>query len=316
MFAQTISFLKEPHVYKAITPFGSFVCKRTQTQPKRLQFIGGVLRHLQQRGWDGAIPILYTKYDDPYVQRGSAFYYLTPWQPGIDYTALATGEWAPPLVARLAELHQLTQNYRFEDPRQVEALIDSLLKRWECWLEEMEQHAATARARPYPSPFDVVFLANQAFIADTAGTAIRLLREWRERHQTYAHFRLVLIHGYPHPAHAILERSGQLRLINFDRALFDTPVRDLTLFFRMYFQRSGDAAAASELLQRYTGMFPLRPEEQELLTAFLCYPERVMRDLEAYYCGKRKWTELYAVKRLEKDIDRLMHLCRWLHHTF
>lgn len=316
MFAQTIEMLKPPNVYKAMTPYGSFVCKRTAVPTNRLLYISGVLRHLQHRGWEGAVPFAYTKYDEPYVQRGEDVYYLTRWQPGIGDVPAEPLSWAAPTVDRLAELHHLTQNYRFDDPRQVEPLIDSLLRRWQMWLKLAEESVETAQCRSYPSPFDVVFLANHAFIVETAKTAIRLLCDWRDRHRTHAHFRLSIIHGYPHPAHVVLDRSGGVRLLNFDRALFDTPVRDLTMFYRTYFQLVGEEAGASQLFRRYTAIFPLRPDEIELLASFLYYPERVMRDIEIYYCKKRDWSELYAVKRFEKDMDRLMRLHRWVQQAF
>ncbi|NGQ94335.1 hypothetical protein G3578_03985 [Brevibacillus sp. SYP-B805] len=316
MFAQSVEVLKAPNVYKIKTPYGSYVCKRTNAPPNRLHYISGVLRHLHQRGWEGCVPLTYTKYDEPFVKRGDAVYYLTAWQQSLKPDGMRPAEWAGPTIERLAELHHLTQNFRFDDPRQVEPLVDSLLNRWEYWLAEMKRQAKAAQSRTYPSPFDVVFLANQAFIGDAAEQAIRLLREWRQRHRTHAHFRLSIIHGYPHPAHLILDRSGQVRLINFDRSVFDSPARDLTLFYRTYFHLGGDADTASELLRRYSNVFPLRPEEIELTAAFLCFPERVMRDLEIYYGRKRDWNELYAVKRLEKDIDRLMHLNRWIHRAF
>lgn len=316
MFAQTIEVLKAPNVYKAMTPYGSFVCKRTAVPVQRLLFTSGVLRHLQHRGWEGAVPLVFTKYDEPYVQQGESLYYLTPWQPLVGNQAAQPLAWAAPAADRLAELHHLTQNYRIDDPRQVERLVNSLLHRWETWLKLAEESVETARCRTYSSPFDIVFLANYTFIAETAKTAIRLLREWRDRHHTYAHFRLSMIHGYPHPAHIVLDRAGRGRLLNFDRALFDTPVRDLTLFYRTYFHLTGEEAGASQLFRRYTAIFPLRPEEIELLATFLYYPERVMRDIEAYYCRKRDWSELHAVKRFERDIDRLMRLNRWVTQAF
>jgi|GEM_PF-623327 len=316
MFAQTIEVLKAPNVYKAMTPYGSFVCKRTAVPAQRLLFTNGVLRHLQHRGWDGAVPIVYTKYDEPFVQQGDSVYYLTPWQPGAVNLTEHPHAWAGPAAEQLAELHHLTQNYRIDDPRQVERLVNSLLHRWETWLKLTEESAKQARCRTYPSPFDIVFLANSHFIAETAKTAILLLREWRDRHHTFAHFRLSMIHGYPHPAHLVLDRQGRGRLLNFDRAQFDTPVRDLTLFYRNYFQWTGDETEASQLFRRYTAIFPLRPEEIDLLAAFLSYPERVMRDIELYYCRKRDWSELYAVKRFERDLDRLMRLNRWVSQAF
>lgn len=316
MYAQTIDVLKEPNVFKAMTPYGSFVCKKSQASAQRLLHVSDVLRQLQHRGWEGAVPFTYTKFDDPYVQQGEASYYLTAWQPGSEQWADQPLAWATPTLERLAELHHLTQNYRYDDPRQVEPLIDSLLHRWQYWFNQMEKSAQVAHGRPYQSPFDVVFLANQAFIAEMAKMATNLLADWRERHQTHAHFRLSLIHGYPHPAHVVPDRGGTGKLLNFDRAVFDTPTRDLTLFYRTYFQMAGDEMGASQLFHRYTAIFPLRPEEIELLAAFLTYPERVMRDIDVYYNNRREWSELYAVKRLEKDMDRLMRLHRWVQQAF
>ncbi|WP_126427959.1 hypothetical protein [Brevibacillus marinus] len=316
MFAQTVDVVKEPNVYKAITPFGSFVCKRTAAPPGRLLFMGGVLRHLQQRGWEGAIPYTYTKYDEPFVKRGENLYYLTAWQPSLPVDQVRLPAWGEAALVRLAELHHLTQNYRFDDPRQVEPLLNALLTRWQDWRDKAKRWAADAEHSRYPSPFELVFLANRAFLLDLADEAIRLLREWRERHRTHAHFRLSIIHGSPQPSHTLIDRSGQVRLINFDRSTFDTPVRDVAMFYRTYFQLGGTEASASELFEKYATVFPLRPEEITLCSILLLYPERIMRDLETYYERKRDWNELYAVRRMEKDLDRLLQLTRWVQRAF
>ncbi|WP_019120168.1 hypothetical protein [Brevibacillus massiliensis] len=316
MFAQTIDVLKAPNVYKVMTPYGSYVCKRTSASPGRLAFVAGLLRNLQQRGWDGAVPLAYTKYDEPYVQRDEQYYYLTGWRPSAAIGEEQIPVWGRATLVRLAELHHLTQNYRFDDPRQVDPLVDSLLARWEKWLGLMEKNAAIARARSYPSPFDTVFLANQAYLTEAATTAISSLRRWGEQHRTYAHFRLSLVHGAPYPAHTLLDSSGNVQFINFDRAVFDTPARDVSKFYRAYFHLGGEGTTASELFSAYQAVFPWRPEEVNLLMVFLSFPERIMGDLELYYRHAREWSELYAVRRLEKDLDRYMRMQRWMQQAF
>lgn len=316
MFAQTIELLKAPNVYKVMTPYGSFVCKRTPTKASKIQFLGGVLRNLQQRGWEGAVPFTYTKYDEPYVEKGTQIYYLSQWQAPAQGEELPKQGWSEAMVQRLAEMHHLTQNYRFDDTRQIEPLVNSLLARWQLWLDQLELFATAAQQRAYPSPVDVVFLANHFFIAEQAKAAIRLLGEWQERNRAHTHFRLSIIHGFPHPAHLVVDRTGQARLINFDRAQFDTPVRDLALFFRTYFHFGGEDEGADHLFASYQNIFPLRPDEIRLLAAFLQYPERMMRDLDQYYNKKQDWNELQAVKRVEKDIDRLYRLSRWSERAF
>lgn len=316
MFAQAIELVKKPNVFRINTPYGAFVCKRTEAPQGRLRFVTGVLRHLQHRGWDGAVPILYTKYDEPFVTQGDSTYYLTPWLQvsPLDQTGIV--KWASATVERLGELHLYTQNYRYDDPRQVEPLLDSLLTRWTSWQDLMEQQKQHAESLTYPSPFDVVFLANYAYIREMAQAAVDALKGWRDQHQTYAHFRLSLIHGYPHPSHSLLNNQGKARLVNFDRAVFDTPVRDLTIFYRSFFYAMGDEVTASSIYHQYTAIFPLRADEVDLLAAFLQYPERVMRDIEIYYTGAKEWNELTSVRRLEKDLDRFIRLSRWTQRAF
>ncbi|MGE5701201.1 MAG: hypothetical protein ACM32O_01585 [Clostridia bacterium] len=322
MFAQTIEVLKAPNVYKVMTPYGSFVCKRTPMKQGKIQFLGEVLRNLQQRGWEGAVPYFYTKFDEPFVARGEHLYYLSPWHAAVEdgtereESAEEEQDWSKALINRLGELHHLTQNYRFDDPKQVEPLVTALATKWQLWLDQTEMFAVTAQKRTYPSPFDVVFLANHAFISERAQSAIQLLQEWQQKQRGHTHFRLSINHGFPHPAHLVSDRNGQLKLINFDRAQFDTPVRDLTLFYRTYFHMGGDEEGANLLLASYQEIFPLRPDEIGLLVSFMQYPERVMRDLDSYYYGKQKWNELYAVKRLEKDIDRLYRISSWSERAF
>lgn len=314
MFSQSVEVLKAPNVYKAHTPYGTFVCKRTTAPIGRLQVIGGILRNLQLRGWNGAVPILYTKYGEPYVARGKSIYYLTAWTSPQEETNVQNS-WEKTIV-RLAELHHFTQNYRFADPRQIEPLVESLSARWKSWTEQFEQAVETAARRTYPSPFDVVLLANQAFLLDSANQAINSLESWKQRNTSDAHFRLSVIHGSPHPAHTVTARDGQVQLINFDRAGFDTPVRDVSIFYRAFFQSGGELEAASRLYERYCTVFPLRPDESRLLSIFLSFPERLMRTVEAYYNRTGALPELAAVKRLEKDMDRYLRVYRWIGEAF
>lgn len=319
MFARTVEMLKEPNVYRAVTPYGTYVCKRSAISPAKWLQVTGILRHVQKSGWNGAIPIAYTKYDEPYVQRDNRLYYVTRYHAHVSYpfpTIEEVARWGHGTAQRLAELHYLTQQYRFDDPRQVEPLLDSLMERWQRIIGQLDQHAESARIRTFPSPFDGVFLANHAFLRDAAQRAVYLLDQWKERHRTYAHFRLALNHGAPHPAHTLMFPAGEVRFINFDHAVFDNPVRDLSAFFRSFFGAGGDQAAASEVFHRYVSLFPLKPDELELWKAMLTFPERVMRDIDAYYSAKKDWNELYAVRRLEKVLDRYIQLSRWIEPAF
>ncbi|ATO50551.1 MULTISPECIES: phosphotransferase [Brevibacillus] len=316
MHVQTIELVKAPGVFKGTTSNGCYSCKKTAAPATRLLYVSGVLRDLEQRGWDGAIPLLYTKIDEPYVKHGEEIYYVSEWEESVSISKANLSNWASGTVVRLAEFHQLTQNYRIEDPKQVEPLVDALINRWQSWLRQLAMFRDLANERDYASPFDVVFLANHAFIADTANQALENLRIWRRRHETSNQFRLSLIHGYPHPSHTVMNENGRIRLLNFDRTVFDTPVRDITMMLRNYFQVGGESKTATDLFEQYSEVFPLRPEEISLLQYFLQYPERIMRNLESYYNRRYEWTELYAVKRLEKDLDRLVRLNRWTNQAF
>ncbi|XOS90369.1 phosphotransferase [Brevibacillus laterosporus] len=239
MHVQTIELVKAPGVFKGTTSNGCYSCKKTAAPATRLLYVSGVLRDLEQRGWDGAIPLLYTKIDEPYVKHGEEIYYVSEWEESVSISKANLSNWASGTVVRLAEFHQLTQNYRIEDPKQVEPLVDALINRWQSWLRQLAMFRDLANERDYASPFDVVFLANHAFIADTANQALENLRIWRRRHETSNQFRLSLIHGYPHPSHTVMNENGRIRLLNFDRTVFDTPVRDITMMLRNYFQVGG-----------------------------------------------------------------------------
>ncbi|WP_232695620.1 phosphotransferase [Brevibacillus daliensis] len=316
MYIESIEVIKAPQVHKGITPYGAYVCKQTFAPPDRLTHVGGVLRHLQERGWEGAVPFLYTKFDEPFVKKGEEVYYLTEWVESNSITIDNLSTWATATAVRLAEFHQLTQNYRFDDPRQIEPLVDALLTRWVFWIQQMNLYRDLALEREYPSPFDVVFLANYPFLTDISNQALESLKLWRRRHETSNHFRLCLIHGFPHPSHTIMDDLDHVRLLNFDRTVFDTPVRDMTALLRNYYQLGGDDKGASQVMEQYGEVFPLRPEETALMKCFLHYPERVMRDLESYYQRRYEWTELFAVRRIEKDLDRLMRLQRWVNQKW
>lgn len=285
-------------VSKIVTSRGSYALKETTLNTEQQAWFRHVLERLYSLRFP-VVPLLPTKYGDILVNRGGSLYYLMPWIQEQEPTRYVKAESVLDLTANL---HFLTVKEQDYSPDMVESSQALLEKRWGEQQVEFEQFASSAEHHVYQSPFELQFLSHFHQLMSRAEEAKSHLKSWKDKSLDTKQLRTVLCHGKLSPHHVIMTQNKPA-LINFERAVLDTPVRDLAIFLRracLYLTL--DADQWYRMLNSYETIFPLNDEERTLLKSYLTYPEPFYNLLNQYKHPENKMNELTFVQRFEHHL--------------
>ncbi len=291
-------------IWKVSSTKGSFAVKKCSNTPQQLHFVHNALQYLRQSGFIGVLPFVLTRNGHPYVQVPDGAVYVVPWIEGrTGSDILDRTDWVSATFSQLGTMHRISRGKYKE---QLDTLFQEgnrLQQSWNGRIHRLNEFREVVHQRVYPSPIDVVFMANVDELLEMAISATGRLEEWLKSVGEAEEIRLTICHGRLHPEHIIY--ADQHYFINFDHANLDFPARDLSYLIRYLSARLGERAKIEEWLNRYVDENPLTTEELEILNISLQYPSMLIQFLERYYTLQLtgRWTELTLVRRFEKMID-------------
>lgn len=301
-------------VVKVSTSYGLFALKRTTMSSEQADWFIHVMRRLERIGYPFFVPVLPTKYGDYTVYDGFSLYYLMPWHEDhrqfrhpVDPEETLTEE--------LAKLHGLTErNQNFEEESEtVDESFQQLKKRWDLRKLDMEKYVDEMEKKTYYSPFELTFLTHFERTKRIAGLAEEQLQMWQEKSKEKKTYRSVLCHGRPNRSHACFDEYGTAYFINFERAVLDTPARDLALLFRHFFQsRPWDEMEGRHWLNIYEKHFAFFDEERHLFFSYLLFPENIFQTVDHYRNGDRHKSELHIVMQLERRLLTMNRIYKFI----
>lgn len=306
------SILSVRSVWKVETEKGTFAAKVCDNSTQQLHYIHQSLQYLRQSGFTAVSPYVLTKAGQPFVQLEDGALYLVPWIEGrTGRDLIERSEWIASAFSQLGTMHRMSIGKYKEQIETLQTEGNRLQQNWNQRIHRMNEFRELVNKRIYPSPIDVVFMANIDELMEMAIEATGRLEEWLKSSEESNEIRLTLCHGRLNPEHMI--QSDELYFINFDRANLDFPARDLSYMIRYLTARMGEAAIVEDWLNRYVAENPLGAKEIEILNISLQYPSMLIQFLERYYSEQfaGKWTEISLVRRFEKMIDEqqlLLHI--------
>ncbi|UCZ52121.1 spore coat protein YsxE [Bacillus shivajii] len=304
-------------VRKVDTKYGSYGLKKTRMTREQADWFIHVMRRLERIGFHYVVPVLPTKYGDYVVRYGDDAYYLMPWyEDHQEFRHPVNPEEV--MVEELSKLHGLTERSQEYSEDLLQNSYDALKRRWERRKIEMERYADEVEGKTYLSPFELTFLTHFQRSIHMAEEAETHLASWLEKAKEKKSFRSVLCHGRPSRKHTCFDQYGSSYFLNFEKAVLDTPTRDVVLLFRHFFQsRPWDEQEGRHWLQLYEKHFALFDEERHLLMSYLAFPESMYQTVDAY--SKRKntgLTEFQAVTQLERKVLTMNRVRRFMMSVF
>lgn len=110
----------------------------------------------------------------------------------------------------------------------------------------------------------------------------------------------IVCHGdFQH--HNLIFAGGQLNIINFEKCMIDSPVRDIYLFMRKLLEKSDwSRTVGFELLGAYEKENDLKQENYMELYYRLSYPEKFWKIVNFYYNSGKAWIPGKNMEKLEK----------------
>ncbi|ADU31363.1 spore coat protein YsxE [Evansella cellulosilytica] len=303
-------------VKKVFSANGVYALKEAKMNQEEADWFVHVIRRLERIGFHYVVPILPTKYGDYIVRYNEQAYYMMPWyEDNTEFRHPVHPEEV--MVEELARLHGLTERTQEYSEEVLEESYETLKRRWGYRRLEMERYADQIEGNVYLSPFELTFLTHFQRSLYMADEAEKHLSSWIEGAKHKKSFRSVLCHGKPSRKHACFDKYGTAYLLNFEKAVLDTPSRDLALLFRHFFQsRPWDEQEGQHWLHLYERHFALFEEEKHLFISYLAFPESIYQAVDAYKKKDNAMTELQAVTQLERKILTMNRVQRFMTSLF
>ncbi|OIJ10295.1 spore coat protein YsxE [Anaerobacillus arseniciselenatis] len=301
-------------VKKVVSRKGTFALKESTMTNEQANWFSHVMRRLEKLNYNKIIPIIPTKYGDLTISHQNKTYYLQPWF--SEEAELREDKKELTLFKQLGKLHGLTVKPQEFSKETIENSYQDLIKRWEKRRLEMEYFAEEAERKAYISPFELTYLTHFSRMDMMANVAVNYLKEWRDQCLEKESYRACLCHGKLDRNHIFYHPNGYGYLLNFEKAVLDTPARDLAISFRRSFQYNlWSEDQGSDWLATYEDSLLLEDEEKKLLASYLIYPEIIFHCIDHYRKRDGSITELQFVQVLEKRIITMSRVDHFIHNT-
>lgn len=301
-------------VKKIVSPKGTFALKESEMTCEQANWFTHVMIRLDKINFKQVVPIIPTKYGDFTITRDNKTYYLQPWL--WEEEKFPEEKKEKILFEQLGKLHGLTVKIQNFSKEMIDNSYQELLRRWEKRRLEMEYFAEEAERKTFISPFELTYLTHFSRIEMMANAATKHLKEWYDQCLEKQSFRAVLCHGKLDRSHIFYHPNGYGYLFNFEKAMLDTPARDLAISFRKSFQYTlWNEDQGSEWIRTYQNFLLLEEEEKKLFASYLIYPELIFNCIDHYNKRDGSITELQYVQILEKRIITLTRVNHFIYNN-
>lgn len=271
------------------TKQGTLIWKEYTGHKEKAVFQDALLTTIRERGFGNVENILKNKEQELLTQdQDGTFYILKTYYEGrecnvkdMDECARAAG-----MLARFHNVSQMENSFSggsMSHPAHVE---------FEKHNKELRRVRKYLKERSQKTDFEICLLKNYDYFFNLALQITEELRFYQNKEEN----RLVCHGDYQH--HNIIICDNEMYLINFEKCVFDSPVRDLYLFMRKLLEKSGWAQSVGfDLVNSYEKIRFMEKEEYLQLYYRLAYPEKFWKIVNFYYNSGKAWI---PGKNLEK----------------
>lgn len=278
---------------------GIFILKEYTGRREKVGFQDMLLERLQEKGFEQAEKIVKTKDQELLVQdqEGSA-YILKTYVEGRECDVRDMEE-CRRAVNVLARLHIAS---KWEEALPEYVRPQQTLFEFEKHNRELGRVRKFLKERGQKSDFELALFGCYDYFYNQAKQVTEELKKNQIRETEY-----YICHG-DYQYHNIIVANGCMHILNFEKCIYDSPVRDLYLFMRKLLEKSGYAQNIGfELVKAYQEVRPLTQQDCRQLYYRLAYPEKFWKIVNFYYNTGKAWIpgknmeKLARVARQEED---------------
>ena len=285
------------------TKKGIKVLKEYKGSRERLLQQQQLLKEVKKRGFYNIDEILLTKEGDILVQDEEMnSYYLKDYWDGkecniMDYRETATA------AEQMALLHKTMELPEFVGMQQLESY--SLVKEFEKHNRELVKIRRYLKEKRQKNDFEYYLYRNyDRFLIK----AEKILEEVKANTKVLGEEEFIkkgcLCHGdFQH--HNVIFSEDRCYIINFEKFVPDSPMRDLSLFFRKMMEKNNWSKELGQyVLQSYQKQRHISEEEKYQLYYRLSYPEKFWKIANFYFNTPKTWIPPKNMEKLEKILKQ------------
>lgn len=291
------------------TPSGRKIVKKMAVSLERLLFIHGAKEHLAANGFSNTDRYLSTLEGLPYITFDNCNYTVAEYMDGRELGFESDSDVEKAAVV-LARLHKASRGYVPPEGSKAQDDLSKLPVYYRKRLDDIKK--LKKQANKGKSKFDHAFMEYADYflsIGEEAAAAIAdsnydsLVRKTRED-GIFCH------HDFTH--HNIIANENKISVINFEYCCFELKVYDLANFIRRKMRKCAwDMGKAATIIDAYSSVEPLSPDELNVMGLMLKFPQKFWRVVNRYYNSRRSWSEKSYISKLQEVIDEVQQ-----HKTF
>ena len=278
------------------TPQGILILKEYTGHKEKAAFQDALLRMIQEKGFHQVESIIRNKEQELLTQDvdGTA-YILKTYEDGRECN-IKDMEECRGAVATLAALHKVSWS---EDPLSDLTTPYSVCKEFDRHNRELRKVRKYLKDRGQKTNFEIALLHSYSYFLNLALQVTEELRFFENARENY-----FVCHG-DYQYHNVIVSGGKMHVINFEKCLYDSPVRDLYLFLRKLLEKNEwSEFVGFDLIQAYEKVRPMEKEEYRQLYFRLAYPEKFWKIVNFYYNSGKAWIPDKNMEKLVRIVDQ------------
>ena len=279
------------------TKQGVLILKEYAGHREKAAFQSALLTIVKERGFENVESILKNKEQELLTQdQDGTLYVLKTYFEGRECNVKDMEE-CRQAVRVLAQFH----NVSYAD----DSLLSGVGEPRYAYMEFEKHNKELRRVRKYlkdrgqKTDFEICLIKNYDYFFNLALQLAEELRFYQKEEE-----KRFICHG-DYQYHNIIVAGDQMNLINFEKCVSESPVRDLYLFMRKLLEKSGWVENIGfELVDTYEKVRPIEKEEYRQLYYRLAYPEKFWKIVNFYYNSGKAWITGKNLEKLNKVTEQ------------
>ena len=279
------------------TKQGVLILKEYAGHREKAAFQNALLTMVKERGFENVESILKNKEQELLTQdQDGTLYILKTYFEGRECNVKDMEE-CRQAVRVLAQFH----NVSYAD----NSLLSGVGEPRYAYMEFEKHNKELRRVRKYlkdrgqKTDFEICLIKNYDYFFNLALQLAEELRFYQKEEE-----KRFICHG-DYQYHNIIVAGNQMNLINFEKCVSESPVRDLYLFMRKLLEKSGWIESIGfELVDSYEKVRPIEKEEYRQLYYRLAYPEKFWKIVNFYYNSGKAWIPGKNLEKLNKVTEQ------------
>lgn len=281
------------------TKSGMKILKEYKGSPERLSLQQELLQNIIHNGYTDIEEILFTKEGELLAKdEDMVSYYLKEYKEGKECNIKEYKDCSK-TVEQMALLHKAMKMPEFVEEKKIEPY--NLVQEFEKHNKELRHIKKYLKRKRQKNEFeyylyqhyDNFWIKAEKILEDVKKHSLLFSEENLRKAGT-------ICHGDFQHHNAVFTNEG-IFLINFEKFVLDSPMRDLSLFFRKMMEKNNWSKELGQfILESYQKKRKISQEEKYQLYYRLSYPEKFWKIANFYYNSPKTWIPEKNMEKLKK----------------